>query len=381
MKVRSHPELMREQANAALRISGAHHSSWNGYLRETTGRDGDVRGVAGWDHTIAYNRATVSEPLQEMFQYAGHYNQDPKTLKSYREAVKTVLHENVHMLAGEGRQHAQAQHAFANAPGVKQAEEGFTELYSQQQLNVYIDDLGLEEIAPGIKDADAAVAYKKYLPAAQNVADAIGRDSGLGRDEVVRRMATVTADQKFRAAAEMIYDSSDLPGLVPSEQRDAAVRRIATAIGPEFAKVENLSTSDPDRLRRESALVGSRTMDAARGAVRQLRQEWSMPAPEQQLQRGVGAEQSQQAQHQGQVRLQTRGPQESATGPREPGQGQDRGGRPAAALPPDLAAAARAGLGGSMPLSSATRLSADQQGSRRTTTTPGQDRQVPSHDR
>ena len=58
-------------------------------------------------------------------------------------------------------------------------EEGVTEVYSHDNLNRYIDDLGLEEVAPGIKDADAAVADKKYLPAAQNVADTIGRNSGL----------------------------------------------------------------------------------------------------------------------------------------------------------------------------------------------------------
>jgi hypothetical protein len=379
MKVRSYSQLMREQAEAAVRISGAHHSSWNGRLRDTTAQDGDVRGIAEWNHTIAYNRASVSEPLQQMYQYARHYNQDPKTLQSYREAMKTVLHENVHMLAGEGKQHAHAQHAFANEPGVKQAEEGFTELYSQQQLNAYIDDLGLEEIAPGIKDADAAVAYKKYLPAAQNVADTIGRNSGLGSEEVVRRMAVVTADQKFHAAAEMIYDSSDLPGLVPSEQRDEAVRRIAAAMGPEFAKVENITTSDVDAQRRESALVGSQTTKAAYGVVRDLKQQWSMPAPEQRVLRGVGAEQnraSQQAQGQGQDQS-TSGPgQAQVHGPQEPVGPQGR-----AALPPDVEAAARAGLSGSRPLTSATRLSADEQGSRRMTTPAGPERQTPIHER
>jgi hypothetical protein len=366
MKVTNHRELTDQQAHAAVRISGAHHSSWNGRLAETDPKR-DVNGVARWDHTIEYNRARVIEPLQEMFQNARHYNQDPKTLKSYREALKTVLHENVHMLAGEGTQHAQAQQDFANKAGVKQVEEGFTELYSQKRLDAYIDDLGLEEIAPGIKQAQAGAAYKRYLPAAQTLADTIARnaqDENLNSDEVVRRIAVVTADQKFRVAAEMIYDKSDLAGLMPPEQRAEAVRRIEAAMGPEFAKVENIKTTDVDMRRRQSAVIGGRTATAAYDVVRDLRKQWSQPAPERQVHRGLGAEQNQ-------VGQQTQPGRGQSSGPQQPGS------RP---LPPDLAAAMHAGMNGPRPLTSATRLSADQQGSRRTTTSPGHERQAPSHE-
>lgn len=366
MKVRTLREFDREQAHAALRVSGADRTSWNGRLRDTTQAEGDVRGVADWDGTIAYNPTSVSEPLDQMFQYARHHNQDPATLDSYKSAVKTRLHENTHMLAAAGSDHRQAQHAYLNGSGAKQIEEGVTELFSQQELNNYIDDLGLEEIAPGIKKANAAVAYKKYLPAVQNIADTIGRDSGLGREQVVRQLASVTADQKFRTAAGMIYDSSDLPGIVPSEQRDAAVSRIAAAMGPEFAKVEGMDTSDPDRVRRQSALVGARTMNAARGAVRELRQEWSGPVPDQQVRRGLGAEQN-------------RGPGLDPPGGGQTDHGEARSGPAEHAggpsLPPDLAAAARIGLGNSMPLQSASRLSTGQQGARQ----PGGD--VPNQQR
>ncbi|NIK55056.1 hypothetical protein [Kribbella shirazensis] len=377
MKVTSYRELMDQQARAAVRISGAHHSSWDGQLAETDPKR-DVNGVARWDHTIEYNRARVVEPLEEMFQNARHYSQDPKTLQSYREALKTVLHENTHMLAGEGTQHAQAQQAFANKPGVKQVEESFTELYSQQQLNAYIDDLGLEEIAPGIKQADAAMAYKRYVPAAETLANSIARNSqgGLTSDEVVRRMAIVTADQKFRAAAEMIYDNSDLPGLMPPEQRAEAVRRIEAAMGPEFAKLENVKSSDDAIRRRQSAVIGGRTATAAYDVVEDLRQQWGMPGPEQQVRRGVGADrETTQANEQANGNGAHQGVDDPGqlSGPEEPA-------RPD--LPPELAAAARVGLGNSAPLQSATRLAADQQGSRRTTATgPAQQRQGPETQR
>jgi hypothetical protein len=40
MKVTTFRDLMREQANAAVQVSGAHHSSWNGALRGTDPRRG-----------------------------------------------------------------------------------------------------------------------------------------------------------------------------------------------------------------------------------------------------------------------------------------------------------------------------------------------------
>jgi hypothetical protein len=142
-----------------------------------------------------------------MFRNARAHNQDPATLKSYREAVKTMPHENVHMLAAAGTDHRQAA-TLIDQPGVRPFEEGITELYSQQKLNDYIDELGLEEIAPGLKTADAVKAYPKFLPAAETFTDTIARESKVDKTDLVGRLAVVTADQKFRVAAEAIYGNS-----------------------------------------------------------------------------------------------------------------------------------------------------------------------------
>ena len=192
---------MAQQAKAAVTISGAHHSSFSGHQKDTEpGKK--IRGSAGWDNSISYSRGLVTEPAQEMFRNARAYNQDPATLKSYREAVKTMLHENVHMLAAEGADHSQAVTEI-DRPGVRPLEEGITELYSQQKLNDYIDELGLEEIAPGLKEVDAVESYPKYRPAAQTFADSIGRGGGFAASgrRALARVAASDAGWAWRVAA------------------------------------------------------------------------------------------------------------------------------------------------------------------------------------
>jgi hypothetical protein len=411
VKVTSYRELTQQQANAAVAISGAHHSSWNGQQGQTDPAR-KVRGVAEWNHTINYSEALVTEPAQEMFRNARAHNQDPATLQSYREAVKTMLHENVHMLAAEGSNHSQAEFEFRQ-PGVRPMEEGITELYSQQKLNDYIDELGLEEIAPGLKNADAIKSYPKFLPAADRFTDTIARKSGLDRADVVERMAVVTADQKFRVAADAVFDNSELPGVVPSDQREAAVRRIGSAMQQSFSEVDKVSDTEPIR-RRESATAGARAADAGYREVAAIQQQWTMPAPEMQV--APRSQESQQTRSTGPAQAQetstasaqgeqgTPSPQETggaavhesaaatmspearstgvngaavAEGANGAG-GAESGGDGARSV--ELENALRAGLGGSAPLSGASRLGDGEQGARRGGVQQGVERQGTERD-
>ncbi|GAB3939697.1 hypothetical protein GCM10029976_056330 [Kribbella albertanoniae] len=351
MKVTTYRELMAEQARAAVRVSGAHHSSWNGKVGATDPNE-KIRGSVGWDHTINYSDELVTVPLKDMFENSRVYNQDPATLRSYREAVKTVHHENTHALAAEGTEHVDGQAAYQNS-AERALEEGITEVHSYDNLNEYIDELGLEEIAPGIKSAEAQPSYDHYTPAARRFTEGIGRNAGVEPSEVVRRLAVVNPAEKFRTAAEVLYENSDLPGKIPEQEREAAIGRIEAAMKPSFSDLENLKTEpDKEKMRRQSAIAGARGAQAGVDEVKALSREWSQPAPETRVERGVATEQD---------RSNGQAPQESA-----PQQTAD-GAQPQE-LPPDLAAAVHASRSGSEPLSSASRLSEDQMGSRRSGT-------------
>ena len=369
-KVTSYQGLVNEQAKAAVRVSGAHHSSWNG-RQIASAPDRKVRGAVTWNNTIEYNDEKVTAPLREMFANARVYNQDQETLQWYREAMKTTFHENVHLLAAEGSDHHDAMQAYASISGLRPLEEGITEVYSYNNLNAYIDDLGLEEIAPGIRSAPANPSYREFTPAAQTFADSIGRRSEIGSGEVVRRMAVVNAEQKFRVAAEIIYDNSELPGLVPEDQRAAAVQRIEASMRPPFARINDLSTSDRAQLRRQSAVAGAQAANAGYAEVRTLREQWTRSAPE--VGRGATQQQSQEAQKQGpQQSAHAEEPlsvygrqstQQAEHGPR--GIAQD-GQHPQQQAPPrELQHAMHAGLSGTAPMSGVKRLRPDQLGTRR----------------
>lgn len=112
MKVASFRDLMREQANAAVQVSGAHHSSWNGRFGARIDPSSNTAGMAHWGHTISYNSRSVEEALQEMFRNNRVHLQERDTLVGYRDAMRVVLHENVHLLASEGNDHSQAEAAY-----------------------------------------------------------------------------------------------------------------------------------------------------------------------------------------------------------------------------------------------------------------------------
>ncbi|MEV4266535.1 hypothetical protein [Kribbella sp. NPDC049584] len=369
MKVTSFRELMREQATAAVQVSGANHSSWNGRFGAPIPQQSELGGTANWDNSISYNPRHVDEPLQDMFRNARVHNQGKSELRRYRDAIRVVLHENVHLLASEGREHSQSYAAMANGPGVRQFEEGVTELYAHQRLDAYIDELGVDQIAPGIKQVKSPMVYKQVTPAVEGFAETVGRQSGVQRDELIGRLAVVPADQKFRVAAEAIYDNSKLPGLIPPDQREQAVGQIARAMGAEFSKVSQLPKSADADTRRtvgiDAAAEGSKV-------VSRLKKQWQMPAPGQQVRRGVGAEQGRTGQPErgdaprspsagGASRGPAASPDSSATA--APAAATGPAGPAVPALPPDVAVAARAGLSGP-PLASASRLGADRQGAR-----------------
>ncbi|MFI5732612.1 hypothetical protein ACIA49_21010 [Kribbella sp. NPDC051587] len=350
MKVTTYDQLMAEQARAAVKTSGAHHSSWNGKVGATN-PDRKVHGVAEWDHTINYSDRTVTAPLKEMFANARVHHQTPETLRSYRSAIKTVHHENTHLLAEDGTEPGDGKAAFQNLP--EQAlEEGITEVHSYDTLNQYIDELGLEEIAPGIKSVEARTSYDHYTPAARRFSEVIGREAGVEPSEVVRRLAVVNAEQKFRVAAEMLYESSDLPGKVPEQERDAAIRRIEESMKPSMSGLKALKEEpDPDKKRRTSAKAGAASAEAGLAEVDKLSKEWGQPAPEARVERAVAAEQG----------------RENGQAPQEAGPQATDGATPPE-LPADLATAVHASRSGSEPLSSASRLGEDRMGSRRSGT-------------
>jgi len=277
MKVTTFRQLLDEQARAAARISGARGSAFNGRTM-TLDPDRKARGVAGPDGTLYYKESDVVVPLRQMFEYAQHYNQPEADLVSYRQALKTFLHENTHLLTADPRTYEASSATYVN-PAVKVLEEGVTEAYAQAHLDDYINELGLEEIAPGIGGVKERPSYKAYTPAAERFAGALARGARLDQDEVLRRLAIVSMEQKYTTAAELVYDSSDLARMnLSAQDRQAAIQRISTAMQEPMAKlVASEEKSFGPEIRRQSAKTGAMAVQSGYDMARTIRTELQDP--------------------------------------------------------------------------------------------------------
>ncbi|GAB2685590.1 hypothetical protein [Kribbella swartbergensis] len=271
--VRSFDELMDRQAEAALALSGADHSSWRrGRLGPTrTVDNGIVLGTADWDGTLRYHHDEVVKPLQEMFARQGQ-QLDAATLVRYRSALLVVLHENAHMLAPAGRDNGDERDTPLSPDAARSAlEEGATEAWAVRNLDRYIDELGLEQVAPGIKSVTEVPRYQHYLPAVDVLTERIGDQSGVTRDEILRRMNCALSDGKWPVAVDLMYESSELPELVPPEDMRRVKREIDQAMRTPFRSLAALATRMPiANRRRESAALGEAAFFEGLRAVARL---------------------------------------------------------------------------------------------------------------
>lgn len=261
--VQSFDELMARQAAAALALSGAHHSSWKpGQLGQTRKVDhGIVLGTADWDGTLRYDYNEVVKPLQEMFAQRGRPVSD-RDLVRYRSALLVVLHENAHMLAPEGRDNGDERDTPLSPDAARKAlEEGATEAWAYRNLDRYIEELGLEEICPDLNRVTAISRYQHYMPAADVLAERIGErfgdQAGVRRDEILRQMNCGLSDGKWPVAVEHLYQSSNLPQLVPPGDVREVKRQLDSAMRVPFRSLTDLQSVMPVQSRAaKSAALG-----------------------------------------------------------------------------------------------------------------------------
>ncbi len=193
--VSSFPQLMVAQARAAVKVLGAHHSSWNKSY-ELLAADDKRRGLVRWDHTIEYHPQHVVAVLQDMFDRAGQRH-DEETLRQYREALRVVFHENIHLLTAAGTSYGMAVDAYQE-PSNKVLEEATTELATQEALDEYIDELDLEAIAPGITDVRTGRAYGQSVRGGSR-----GCESRRARAHRGGDAATVREDPRLRSGGSV----------------------------------------------------------------------------------------------------------------------------------------------------------------------------------
>ncbi|GAA3090312.1 hypothetical protein JOF29_007828 [Kribbella aluminosa] len=105
------------------------------------------------------------------------------------------------MLAPEGRDNGDERDTPLSPDAARKGlEEGATEAWAYRNLDRYIDELGLEDVVPDLKGVTAISRYQHYLPAADVLAERIGAQAGVGRDEILRQMNCGLSDGKWPVA-------------------------------------------------------------------------------------------------------------------------------------------------------------------------------------
>jgi hypothetical protein len=210
--------LLEQHARAALQLSQAEQTAWNGKVVEA---GEGILGLAHWDGTLHLDRECILEPLQEMYERSGEPRSDPDLIRC-REALVTLLHEQSHFLGPSGATQEAARSAF-RLLGSRHLEEGVAEAWAHDHLDDYIRRLGIDKVAPGITEVRSEASYPAFVPAVRLFTADLDRQAGLPAGESLNLLNRQTAEGQWRAAVDLIYDSSRLPEVVPPD-REPSVR-------------------------------------------------------------------------------------------------------------------------------------------------------------
>ena len=266
---RSLQELFERQASAARAISGADHSSFTGVTTRVEQEDGVActYGMAYWNGDIGYDDSTRAT-LQEMFDTAGQQH-DFDTLVRFRHAVRVVLHENSHLLAGPNTEWSHGTEEYQTDAG-KALEEGVTEAWSFDNLSRYITELGLDEIAPGINDVEGVRLYPQYHPAATRLCEGLAEFAGRDAADVMTDLNNTQPGDKWRTAVDLLWNNSGMPDRFSGRDADETKAEFAAVLRTEFGNLKHLVGRPYAEQAKASAEAGERAVATVVKRIRKL---------------------------------------------------------------------------------------------------------------
>ncbi len=226
-------ELLARSGPAAVELSGAGQSAWNGNVVETTG---PPLGLADWDGTLYLGRNHILDPLRHMYEHAGE-ERPVHVLERYREALGTLLHEQAHFLGPADATQEAARGAFTR-PGARQLEEGVAEAWAQNHLDEYLTHLGLDKVAPGIKDVPANGYYPAFVPAVRILTTDVEARNDLRPGELLDALNSQTAEGQFPLLLNAVYNSTRLPSLDSPDQAAETRFRLETLLREGLAQLD-----------------------------------------------------------------------------------------------------------------------------------------------
>ncbi|MEV6413200.1 hypothetical protein [Kribbella sp. NPDC051718] len=223
---------------AVLAESGADKSLWNGELGYTDPAE-SVRGEAYGNGKLNLSEESVVRPLREMYEQRGQRVTEEQLI-ARRSAFQVVAHEFGHLAVPEEYQLADRL-AEIHLKDFTPIEEGTNEAWSQAKTDALIDRALPRDLALQLKSVDTLRTYPGWDPAARAFADDLGAEIGLDGDEVLSVMNREARTGKARAAADLIFEHSELPRLVPPEHQAAVRLQLRGQLDKAFTELRPLN--------------------------------------------------------------------------------------------------------------------------------------------
>jgi hypothetical protein len=223
---------------AVLAESGADKSLWNGELGYTDPAE-SVRGEAYGYGKVNLSEESVVRPLREMYEQRGE-RVTQEQLIARRSAFQVVAHEFGHLAVPEEYQLVDRA-ADIKLGQFTPIEEGTNEAWSQAKTDALIDRALPRDLALQLRSVDTLRTYPGWEPAARAFADDIGAETGLDGDEVLDLMNREARTGKARAAADLLFEHSELPRLVPPDQQAAVRLQLRGQVDKSFAELQPLN--------------------------------------------------------------------------------------------------------------------------------------------
>ena len=254
-------ELLTRHAQAALQISGADQTAWNGQVVEA---GEGILGLAHWDGTLHLDRECILDPLNELYTRSGEPLSDAALIR-YREALVTLLHEQSHFLGPDGATQEAARDAFQQT-GSRALEEGVAEAWAHAQLDDYLTELGVDQVAPGIDRVLAEPSYQAFTPAVQVLTSDLDERAGLAPGETLRALNRQTAEGQWPLVVDLVYQSSRLPDCVPPDREPVVKLRLENTLRESFHGLEEFQNLPRD-------FAAARSRSAVRDCIARLNAE------------------------------------------------------------------------------------------------------------
>lgn len=226
--------FQQELGEAALRLGGFHHLSWNRRIGRLPDPDVDARalGMADWDGTLYVHEKWVVEPLRRLRSTWGR-RQPAATLRRCKEAVATLLHETYHMAAPADHDQVEGR-AILDQPSTVFLEEGVTELYTHHRLDDVIRAIRLDQGAPGICEVRLEPSYPDFTPGTRWLLTWVADRLRLPYAELLESLAGHTAAGKYPELSRRLLVHTGLAAAIPPVAWWSCLRELEQAIRTEL---------------------------------------------------------------------------------------------------------------------------------------------------